>query len=159
MDPRSAIERFIAYVVRDRVYLRSYECTVEAQNADGSVDLLPDNEEIRGTGLQAVPVYHGLPGVTVRVTPGARVLLQFVNGDPSRPYASLWRSGDIEEISFNGGQAPVARQGDPVAVYWPATLSFTGAIVGTPSGTITGVMTVGTQSAGIIQSGAAKVKA
>lgn len=159
MDPRAAFDRIIAHVMRDRVYLRSYECAVEAQNADGSVDLLPDSDEIRGTGLQSVPIYHGLPGVTVRVVPGARVLLQFVGGDPSKPYASLWRSGDIEEISFNGGQSPVARQGDPVAVYWPAKLSFTGAIVGTPSGTITGVMTVGTQSAGIIQSGAAKVKA
>jgi hypothetical protein len=158
MDPRSALERFIDYVVRDRVYLRSYECTVEAQNDDGSVDLLPDSDVIRGTGLQSVPIYHGLPGVTVRVIPGARVLLQFVGGDPSKPYASLWRSGDIEEISFNGGQAPVARQGDAVAVYWPATLNFTGAIVGAPSGTITGVITVGTQSAGIIQSGASKVK-
>lgn len=159
MDPRASFARVIAYVVRERVYLRSYESTVESQNDDGTVDLLPDSDAIRGTGLQSVPIYHGLPGVTVRVVPGARVLLQFVGGDPAKPYASLWRSGDIEEISFNGGQAPVARQGDAVAVYWPATLNFTGAIVGTPSGTITGVLTVGTQSAGIIQTGASKVKA
>jgi hypothetical protein len=158
MDPREAIRRIIDYVVRERIYLRSYECTVEAQNDDGTVDLLPDDDAVRGTGLQSVPIYHGLPGVTVRVVPGARVLLQFVNADPSRPYASLWRSGDIEEISFNGGQAPVARQGDPVAVYWPATANITGTITA-PGGAFVGILTLGTQSAGIIQSGAAKVKA
>lgn len=159
MDPVAALKRLVEHFTRERPYLRSYECTVERQNADKTLDLLPDDESIRGTGLQSVPIYHGLPGVTVTVTAGARVLLHFVNGDPTKPYASLWRTGDIEEISFNGGTAPVARQGDPVAVYWPATLAFTGAIVGTPSGTITGTMTIGTQGAGIIQSGAAKVKA
>ena len=158
MDPRDAIKRIIDYVVRERIYLRSYECTVEAQNDDGTVDLLPDDAAVRGTGLQSVPIYHGLPAVTVRVVPGARVLLQFVRGDPSKPYASLWRSGDIEEISFNGGQAPVARQGDPVAVYWPATATIVGTIVA-PSGAFTGTLTLGTQSAGVIQSGAARVKA
>lgn len=158
MDPREAIRRIIDYVVRERVYLRSYECTVEAQNDDGTVDLLPDDDAIRGTGLQSVTIYHGLPGVTVRVVPGARVLLQFTNANPSKPYASLWRSGDIEEISFNGGQAPVARQGDPVAVYWPATAAIVGTI-SAPAGAFVGTLTLGTQSAGIIQSGASKVKA
>jgi hypothetical protein len=158
VDPRAAIERLISYVVRDRVYMRSYECTVEAQNADGTVDLLPDDLTMRGTGLQSVAVYHGLPGVTVLVVPGARVLLQFVAGDPSRPYASLWRSGDIAEISFNGGQAPVARQGDAVAIYWPASAVITGTITA-PAGAFAGTLTLGTQSAGIIQTGAARVKA
>lgn len=159
MDMRAAFERIVAGLTQDRIYLRSYECTVERQHGDGSVDLLADDESIRGTGLSNVPVYHALPGVTVRVVVGARVLLHFVNADPQKPYASLWRSGDIEEISFNGGQAPVARQGDAVAVYWPSTLRFTGAIVGAPSGSIDGTITISTQSAGIIQTGAAKVKA
>jgi hypothetical protein len=156
MDFREAVERVIEYVVRDRLYLRAYECTVERQAADGSLDLLPDDERIRGTGLSGVPIYHGLPGVTVTVTPGARVLLQFVSGDPQRPFASLWRSGDIEEISFNGGTAPVARQGDPVACYWPASVAFTGLLNGV---SFSGTMTIATPGAGLIESGAARVKA
>lgn len=157
MDLRETIERIVAAVLPERLYLRSYECTVEAQSADGSLDLLPDDERIRGTGLQGVPIYHGLPGVTVRVVTGARVLLQFVGGDPTKPYASLWRSGDIEEISFDGGSAPVARQGDPVAVYWPTSVPIAGTING---GALTGAfLTIATQGSGVIQSGAARVKA
>lgn len=155
MDIREALERIIAHVTRDRVYLRSYECTVEQQNADDTLDLIPDDASIRGTGLQSVPIYHGLPAVRVRVSPGARVLLQFVGGDPTKPYASLWRSGDIEEILFNGGSAPIARQGDAVAIYWPEVL-----VSGTAGGVaVTGTVTIGTQSAGVIQTGASKVKA
>lgn len=153
-DVRAALERLIDAVL-DRTYLRSYECTVERQADDGSLDLLPDDERVRGNGLQGVPIYHGLPGVTVRVKQGARVLLQYVGGDPQKPYASLWRSGDIDEISFDGGQAPVARQGDSVAVYWPA-ISVSGTVSG---GAVSGTLVLGNQSAGIIQTGAARVKA
>lgn len=156
MDPRAALERIIEAIVGDRTYLRSYECTVERQADDGSLDLLPDDARIRGTGLSGVPIYHGLPGVTVRVRQGARVLLQFVGGDPTKPYASLWRSGDIEEISFNGGQAPIARQGDPVAVYWPASVTVAGTVDGNA---FTGTLTIATQGAGVIQSGASRTKA
>lgn len=159
MEPRKALERFIAYVVRDRVYLRSYECTVQRQHDDLTLDLLPDDPVIRGTGLSNVPIYHGLPGVEVRVLAGARVLLSFVGADPSKPCASLWRSGDIEDLRFNGGQSPIARVGDAVAVYWPASISFTGVLTGTPSGSITGTLSIATQGSGIIQSGASKVKA
>lgn len=156
MDARAALERIIDFVARDRLYLRTFECTVERQADDGTLDLVPDDERIRGTGgLQGVPIYHGLPGVTVTVVQGARVLLQFVGGDPSKPFASLWRSGDIEQISFNGGQSPVARKGDPVAVYWPA-ISVTGTVSG---GSVSGVVVLGTQSPGIIQEGAARVTA
>lgn len=156
MDFRAALERLISYVVRDTTFLRSYECTVERQAADGTLDLMPDNPAIAGTGLQGVPIYHGLPGVTVTVTPGARVLLQFVNGDPTKPYASLWRSGDIEEIRFNGGTAPIARQGDAVACYWPASVTFAGLLAGQA---FTGTMTIATPGAGLIQSGAARARA
>lgn len=156
---RAALERIIESIFPERIYLRSYECSVERQADDGSLDLLPDDAVIRGLGLQGVPIYHGLPGVTVRVVPGARVLLQFVAGDPAKPYASLWRSGDIVDISFNGGTAPVARQGDAVAVYWPASVPVTGAVTGAVAGTFAGTLTIATQGAGIIQSGAERVKA
>lgn len=156
MDAIAALERLVLSFFPERLYLRSWECEVARQAADGTLDLVPDDERIRGAGLQGVPIFHGLPGVTVTVVPGARVLLQFVGGDPSKPFASLWRSGDIEEISFNGGTAPIARQGDPVAVYWPASVPVTGTLGGQP---FTGTMTIASQGAGIIQSGAQRAKA
>lgn len=157
MDPRTRLSRFIRWVMRDTLYHGTYECTVERQHDDDTLDLLPDDERLRGTGLSRVEIWHGLPGVRVRVRIGARVLLAFRDGDPSKPYASLWQRGSIEEISFDGGQSPIARQGDAVAVYWPPSLTITGAII--PAGELTGTVTIATQSAGIIQSGAQRVRA
>lgn len=157
-EPKGALSRFIRWVMRDTTYHASYPATVQSQSADDSLDLLPDDERVRGTGLSSVPIRHGLPGVRVRVAVGARVLLGFEAGDPRRPYAGLWEPGSIEEILFDGGTAPVARQGDAVQVFWPTPLTAGG------SATIGGQAFVGTlivtgPSAGVIQTGAARVKA
>jgi hypothetical protein len=85
--------------------------------------------------------------------------LGFVEGDPQKPYASLWQPGSIEEISFDGGKASVARVGDTVVCSWPANVPFTGTLTGTPSGAIEGILTISTQSAGVIQTGAQRVHA
>lgn len=158
MEPRAALQRIIDALTRDRIYLRTYEATVERQHDDDSLDLLPDDPAVRGRGLQHVPIRHGLPGVRVRVALGSRVLLGFVQADPSRPYASLWQAGSIEEIMFDGGTAPVARQGDAVAVYWPTPIPITGTVSGV--GALVGAtLTITTPSAGVIQVGASRVKA
>ena len=158
MDAREALEQFIRYVTRDTIYLGTYAAEVQGQHDDDSLELLPDDQRVRGTGLSRVPIRHGLPGVRVRVIVGARVLLAFEAGDPRRPYAALWEPSAIQEILFDGGKAPVARVGDPVAIYWPASLMVTGAIAA-PAGAFTGTITIATQSPGIIQSGAKRVKA
>lgn len=159
MDPTGALRSFIEWVVRDRIYLRNYEATVERDHGDNHLDLRPDDARVAGTGLSRVPIRHGLPGVSVRVVVGSRVLLGFEGGDPQRPYASCWAPGSIESVSFDGGEAGVARQGDAVAVYWPPSLTFTGTITGAVTGTIAGSLTIGTQSPGVIQSGAPRVRA
>lgn len=156
MDPRESLEKFVRWVMRDVLYLRNFAATVEGQHDDDTLDLLPDDERVRGTGLSRVPIRHGLPGVRVRVPVGARVLLGFEAGDPTRPFAHLWDPGSIESLSFDGGEAPIARAGDPVACYWPASVPFTATLAGNA---FVGAMTIGTPGAGIIQSGAARVKA
>jgi hypothetical protein len=64
--------------------------------------------------LQGVPLRVGLPGFVVEVPPGARVLLGFDNGDPQRPYASLFDPGSVKSIKFADGTQGIARQGDLV---------------------------------------------
>lgn len=159
MDPIRALRELIEHVTRDRIYMRNYDAVVQRQHADGSVDLMPDDPLVRGNGLSNVPIRHGLPGVTVKVRVGSRCLLGYANGDPTLPYAHLWDKTAIEEISFDGGTAPIARQGDAVAVSWPPSLLITGTLAGPTPGAFTGLLTIATQSAGIIQSGASKVKA
>jgi len=69
---------------------KSYPCTVESQAFDGTLALRPDDNNIRGNGLDGVPLRVGLPGFKVKVPNGCRVMLSYENGDPSRPYASLF---------------------------------------------------------------------
>jgi hypothetical protein len=156
MDVRESLERFILAVTRKHLYLAQYECTVEAQHDDDTLDLLPDDERVRGTGCSRVEIKHGLPGVRVRVLTGSRVLLGFVGGEPSKPYASLWSSEAIESLGFNGGTSPVARVGDAVTCYWPASVPFVGTLSGSP---FSGTMTITSPSSGVIDSGAARVTA
>lgn len=142
--------------MRDARYHALYPCTVEAQAADGTLDLTPDDEKIRGTGLQAVTIRHGLPGITVKVKAGARLLLGFEAGDPKRPFAALWEPGAIEEISVDGGNQPVTRKGDAVTVFWPPSVPVVGV---TPVGAFTGTMTITTPGSGLVEDGAANFKA
>jgi hypothetical protein len=119
---RGGLERLIRWVMRDAFYLGQFTCQVVSQAGDGTLDLLPDDQRLRAQGLQSVPIRHGLPGVTVTVAPGARVLLGFDGGDPRQPYAALWHEGDVQSITVNasvsvivnaptvelGGSQPVA---------------------------------------------------
>jgi hypothetical protein len=82
--------RLVRWVMRDAVYQRMYPARVVGQDAAGRLDLVPDDERIRGTGTQAVSIRHGLPGVSVEVPVGARVMLGFEEANPAKPYAALW---------------------------------------------------------------------
>jgi hypothetical protein len=104
---RSSLERLIRWATRDSLYLGQYACSVVAQGADGTLDLLPDDPRLRAQGLQSVPIRHGLPGCRVQVAPGEIVLLGFENGDSRLPYAALWREGQVLSVSI-GGELPVA---------------------------------------------------
>jgi hypothetical protein len=116
LDSLTAIVR---YVMRDVWLLGRYPCTVQSQHDDDTVDVLPDAARYRGKGLSRVPIRHGLPGVRVRVSSGARVLLGYEGGDPRRPYVALWDPGSVEQILFNGGGSGVARLGDIVTFTLP----------------------------------------
>ncbi len=156
MSSPSPLERFIRWVMRDTRYHKRYPATVQRQDGFGPVDVTPDDEDLRGEGLSAVPIWHGLPDVEVKVKPGARVLLGFMAGDRKRPYVGLWGNSSIEEIRFAGGTKPLAREGDPCTVYWPPSVPFVGTV---PAGAFAGTMTITTPGSGMIDSGAKLLKA
>lgn len=70
-----------------------YPSVVVSQLSDNTVDLYPDDELMRGAGIARVPLRHGLPGCTVKVKPGARIILFYEDCDPSKPAAALWPDG------------------------------------------------------------------
>lgn len=131
---KDELARFIRFVMRDVTYHKHYPCTVERQDAAGLLDLTPDDESIRGTGLSGVPIRHGLPGFTVEVNQGARCMLAFDNGDPRKPYAALWDPGSVKRVIFNGGTRPLATLGALVTSGGPG-LIVTIQPVGLPPGT------------------------
>jgi hypothetical protein len=147
-DARESLAKFIRWVMRDTKYAGTYACTVQGQTGQ-LLDLLPDDPTIAGKGLSGISIRHGLPGCSVTVRTGARVLLAFENRDPTKPYAALWSEGDITSVSVGyGGTKPVARIGDTVSVFFPPAITFAGFInVTTP---ISGTMVITTAAPGII---------
>jgi hypothetical protein len=152
MNILAAFEAAVQRIMRRVDYFALYPSRVVQQLADGTLDLTPEDNRL--APMQAVPVRLGLPGATVKVSAGARVLLGFEAGDPARPVATLWESGTVTELAitagtvrFNGGDASVARVGD-------ATTSHSHTVVVTGSGTFTT-----SAAAPTIAAGASGVKA
>ncbi len=89
-------------------YSRWYPCKVIAQGADGSLELYPDDEKVRGNGLTRIPLRLGLPGCKVVVTPGSRVDLFFENADPKKPACALSEQSATAAYSFVLGEVLTA---------------------------------------------------
>ena len=139
-----------------------YAATVLGQNADGTLELRPDDAD-KIAPLSKVPIRYGIPGVTAEVSKGARVRVSFDNGDREKPIASLWEpdNSTLVKIVLAGGTANVARVGDRVdcgtvtAAAGATAVTFTW----TPPGGGAPVVSPTLDITALIESGAAKVKA
>lgn len=144
-------------------YSREYPCKVVTQNPDGTLQLLPDDDIMKGSGFDHVPIRYGLPGFRAKVKNGARCHLAFAAGDPARPFVGLWEfdPDTVTEAEFavNGRSAPIARQGDPVTLYLVAATPtpITGVIMPGPVN-FTGTMALTGQFAGVVGGGNPSLK-
>jgi len=141
------LARFIRWVMRGATYHGLFPAVVQGQHADGTVDVIVDDEQLRGRGLSRVPVLPGVPGAKAVMAVGDRVLVGFRAGKPGQPYVSLW-----EQAAATRG---VARVGDTVTVYFPLTIPIAGTM--TPGGAFTAVATITTPALGMVNSGSSKV--
>ncbi len=114
---RAAFERAVRRALPRLDYLALYSARVVAQAADGSLDVQPDDARL--PGMTGVPMRLFVPGATVRVGGGARVLVGFEQGDPARPVAHLWESGALARLRVDAserielaGTKGVVREGD-----------------------------------------------
>ncbi|HUB09467.1 MAG TPA: hypothetical protein VMB50_20855 [Myxococcales bacterium] len=140
-------------------YWGEFPATVVSQNADGSLELQPD-DRVRWPSLSKVPLKHTAPGVTITVAQGTRVRFGFDGGDPGSPRAALFdqsSSGLLTMLLAGGGQG-AARNGDSVQV--DLTLAKLSAFSFTaPSGGGACVVAGATQTLdGQITSGSSKVQ-
>lgn len=122
-------------------YCALYPAKVVAQNADGTLELQPD--DARFPGLSGIPLRLGLPGVSVKVSGGARVLLAFENGDPSRPTATLWEASGLTELIITASvkvtvNAPAVALGDGLKI--PVCVGDTITGLANGGGPVTGII-------------------
>lgn len=134
-------------------YLGLYRCKVVSQNADGTLELLPDDARL--PPLSGVQVY-GPAGIAMSDIPaGSHCLVGFSNGDPSQRFAALFEL-TTATLTFNGGTKAVGRVDDAVQVTIQITDVATMALT-SPSGPVTATSPV--TVSGKITAGAANLKA
>jgi hypothetical protein len=122
---KAALASIIETVIGPRIdYLAPYVATVVTQHDSGQLDVTCDDKRVGHNGsLSNVPIRLGLPGASVKVT-GGTVIVQFANGNPKAPIATLWGDSDVSELAISGtkikiggGGLPACRQGDMVMMF------------------------------------------
>jgi hypothetical protein len=95
---KAAFEALVRGVFPDVDFLARYPARVVSQNADGTLELIPD--DVRIPGMSKVPIRYGVPGIKATVAPGARVLLGFAGGNRDAPEAELWESASVLKLEL-----------------------------------------------------------
>jgi hypothetical protein len=167
---RGAVEAVVLGLVARFDYHGAYRCEVLAQNTDGTLELKPTGK--RMGPISRVQIRSGIPGVSVKVKKGGWVLLEFEDGDPRSPIATLWDSASLDEIKItadtkvtviaprvlladdSGDEKPIARLGDMVEIVLPPSMPVSGTVSGAP---FAGLLTITDSGLGVITSGSDKV--
>lgn len=105
-DPlRAGLAQFVREIVPTD-YHAAYEGKVVLQRANGTLDVILDNNKF--PPISSVPLSVPFPGAKINVKPGDRVIVKFLEGDPTKYIAELY--------TIKKGGKPLARKGDTVNV-------------------------------------------
>lgn len=94
-------------------YFALYPSTLVTQDTDNTLQIRPDDERL--PSMAGVPLRLPVPGAVIKVTDGARVLLGFESGSPSKPVALLWELGtakSVEITTASGAKVSLGETGD-----------------------------------------------
>lgn len=132
LPPAYISTRTMASNMKEIVYTTKYSVSVLEQTANGNVSVIPDSEiqDLFSGGLKNVPIVYPMPNMQVKVKPGAKCILEFLNGSPTNPVISGWlyNNKDLVTVYFSDVTTDTsvmkgaARINDPVNV---GTLSGT----------------------------------
>ncbi len=89
-------------------YSGVYRGVVVSQSGQ-TVDIRLDDPRL--PGMSALPIQVGLPGATVEMAAGARMLVAFENGDPAKPIALLWEGAQARRISLTADLLELGGEG------------------------------------------------
>lgn len=167
-------------IIREEVaklsYLGTWEYTTVAVNGDGTVNASTTDGNAPLPSLNNLSIQADAAGSLGTPTPGNKCYVRFINGDPSRPIvvgnAPLCQTATVDAtdtveigpsvsnaVELGGGNAPVAREGDSVTVYFPIVPTpVVGMVIAEP-GTFSGTITFPLPAVGVITSGTPKVVA
>lgn len=122
---KAGLLSIISHVLQPTDYHAMYPARVVLQTEGGLLEVVPDDPRL--VGITNVPIRYGIPCVTAKIRPGSRVLIQFENGNPKCPVATVWDSASVEHViiapdkTYLGGNSddawPIARVGDMVECY------------------------------------------
>jgi len=90
---RGLVDGILERAQRKNQYGYRYRCKVTRQNADGTVDVLTDDDRMKGRGISKCAIRCGFPGATIKVSAGARCVVGWDDADPTLPFVSDWESG------------------------------------------------------------------
>lgn len=147
--------------------LYRYRCVSMA--SDGRVSLQAVRRAAGLPDIEPISQWPGVPGAFPELTPGAEVLVAFIEGDRAQPvvthYAGKDGAGFVPAQLTLGGAigSPAARQNDTVQVLLPPAVisgAFVGTIDGLPAaGSVVGMASFPLNSTlGSITTGSSKVK-
>jgi len=67
----------------------SYSVTIDSQDGDGNLSVVPDDPRIKGGGMSKLPIRYGTANLKVESIPqGTKATVQFDSSDPEKPYVS-----------------------------------------------------------------------
>jgi hypothetical protein len=155
-----ALKALVQLLTPELRYRGVWEYRIVSQSGE-RLDLQPTRSTLGLPDLQRVRVRPGVPGCSADHKLGATCLVSFVNCDPGRPVVVGFEDADgagfePDMLAFQGGTRAVARVGDPVQMFFPASMAVTGTVDGLA---FVGTCTIVTPGHGIIQAGAPKVRA
>jgi hypothetical protein len=116
---RAALQKIVRQMTRTMDFLAKVPAKVVSQNGDGSLELRP--VEPRWPGLSRIPIRYGVPGVRAKVKPGSIVAVEFENGDPAKPVATVWADESVADLTIKADRLVIdaldidAQHGRPVA--------------------------------------------
>lgn len=153
---KDSLLRIVSHVLRPTDYHAMYPARVVSQTSEGLLEVQPEDARLKGMGN--IPIRYGIPCVNARIRKGSRVMIEFENGNPNAPVATVWDTASVEKlvvapdklfIGTDGGDAwPIARMGDMVECYLTVPEVAKAVLVPNPTGVI--------KLPGMITSGATK---
>lgn len=94
---RGTIRRLVEASLPNDEYTTTQAGKVALQ-AGAKCDFIPENDTI--PQMQRVPMFLGVPGLTIQLVPGARAQMGFHGRDPSKPYVLGFESGSLLSYSL-----------------------------------------------------------